>query len=458
MSSVQNNDATRELFESRPIWSALWAMAVPTIASQLILLVYNVADTWYIGRTGNPYMVAASSLVLTVYMMLTAIANMFGAGGGSLMVRLLGGKKEEEARKVASLCFVMAAGTALVFSGACLLFMEPMLRFLGASDFTIGYAKQYLIFVVVIGGLPTVLCSTMSALIRNTGHSKEAGFGMSMGGVLNIILDPIFMFLIMPEGYEVMGAAIATMLSTVISLMYFISVYIKLQETTVLRLPRKIERVSRESVKSIFSVGIPAATGVLLFDVCNMVINRLSSGHGDIELAAIGIILKVERLPLNIGIGICLGVMPLIGYNYAAKNYERMRRFFSASRIAGLTVAAVCVVFYSVGAPYIFSAFISDPETVAMGTEFLRARCVATPFMFLSFNMVYFMQAVNRGKIAFWLPIIRQIFLNIPILILMNALLGMTGIVWTQLIADVLNVAASYIIYFTVVRKIEAGE
>ena len=193
---------------------------------------------------------------------------------------------------------------------------------------------------------------------------------------------------------------------------------------------------------------------MLLFDLTNMVINRLASAHGDFQLAAIGIVLKVERLPLNIGIGICLGMVPLVAYNYAAKNHTRMRRFFSAALLAGLVVSVLSVVLYYFTAPWLIRAFIKDAATVAYGAEFLQARCFATPFMFLSFHMVHFMQAVDRGKTSFHLAVIRQICLNIPILFLMNWLFGMTGIVWTQLTADILNVIISYIIYFRVLRQL----
>ncbi len=193
----------------------------------------------------------------------------------------------------------------------------------------------------------------------------------------------------------------------------------------------------------------------MIFDLTNIVINRLSASHGDLQLAAIGIVQKVERLPLNIGIGICLGMIPLIGYNYAAGNLRRMQAVFRAARIAGLTVAAVSMLLYYVLAGNLIGLFIENKETVAFGTAFLRARCFATPFMFLSFNMVNFMQAVNRGKESFWLPVIRQVGLNIPILFLMNALFGMTGIVWTQLTADVLNVIVSYWVYGRVIREIK---
>ena len=454
MVSTEEKIRTKEIFETKPIPAALAKMAIPTIVSQLITLIYNIADTWFIGQTNNPYMVAASSLVLTIFLMTAALANLFGVGGGNLVVRLLGGKDEEEAKKSASLSLVMAAGASLTFSVLCFLFMDPLLRLLGASDYTIGYAKQYLTFVVVIGAVPTVLANTMSAMVRNIGHSKEAGFGLGMGGVLNVILDPIFMFVIFPSGYQVAGAAVATMLSNVITLIYFIFTYQKLKGETVLSLPRRVEKIRKDSLGSLFSVGVPAAMSLLLFDLTTMVINRLAAGHGDTQLAAIGIVLKVERLPLNIGIGICLGMTPLVAYNYASKNHKRMKEFFSAARFAGLVISVMCVVFYRFCAPYIVRAFISDADTVRYGTEFLQSRCFATPFMFLSFHMVHFMQAVNRGKVSFQLAVIRQICLNIPILILLNHFFGMSGIVWTQLIADAINVVVSYIIYGRLIGEI----
>jgi len=454
MSSQMTKNTKKEIFESRPIPSALAVMAVPTIMSQLIALIYNVADTWFIGQTNNPYMVAASSLVATVFLMTVAVSNLFGVGGGSLVVRLLGSGDEEEARKVASLSLVMSAGCALLFSACCLIFMNPLLKTLGASENTIDYARQYLFFVVIIGCLPTVLSSTMSAMLRNIGYSKEAAFGLSLGGILNVVLDPIFMFVLMPDGYEVMGAAIATMLSNMMAFLYFVLIYRRVKQETILVIPKKIERIQRKSMQSIFNVGLPAAFSILLYDLTNIVINKLSSSHGDLELAAMGIVLKVERLPLNIGVGICLGMVPLLAYNYAAKNYDRMHGVFKMARLAGLTVSVVCVVLYRVFAPYIMGAFISDADTVRLGTAFLQARCFATPMMFLSFHMIHLMNALGKGKISLSLAVIRQICLNIPMLFVLNALFGMNGVIWTQAIADTCNVIASYVIYRHVMKNV----
>ena len=449
---ARTNDKT-EIFERMSVPRALAVMAIPTVISQIIALIYNIADTWFIGLTDNPYMVAATSLVGTVYLLTAGVANLFGVGGGNLVVRLMGSKDPEEARKVASLSFVMAAGSALLFSFLCLLFMNPLLRLLGASDMTIGYARQYLLCVVILGGLPTVLSSTMSAMLRNVGCSKEAGFGIGLGGVLNIVLDPIFMFILLPDGWEVLGAALATMLSNIIAFCYFICIYRRVSAEGLLGIPKRIEKIRRESMASIFSVGVPAAMGLVLYDLTNMVINRLSSAHGDLELSAIGIVLKVERLPQNVCIGICLGMMPLVAYNYAAKNRERMMAVFRAARVAGCAVCLASLVLYRTFAPQIINLFISEPSTVAFGTEYLKIRSFAAIFMFLSFHVVHFMQAVNRGKTSLGLAVIRQLCLNIPILILLDHLFGMTGVVWTQTVADTINVVISYLIFHSIRKR-----
>ena len=447
-----------ELFETTPVLQALTIMAVPTIISQLIVLIYNLADTWFIGQTDEPYMVAAAALVSTVFLMITGLSNLFGVGGGNLVVQLLGRRQEDEARRAASLSLVMAAGSALVFSLLCLAFMDPLLYLLGASENTIGYARQYLIPVVIIGALPTLLANTMSTMLRNVGYSKEAGFGVSLGGLLNVGLDPLFMFVLLPKGYEVLGAALATLLSNLVSFVYFIVVYQKVRSKTVLALPRRIERVQKSSMRAIFSVGVPAALSLLLYDLTNIIINKLSSGHGDIELAAMGIILKVERLPLNICVGICLAMMPLVAYNFASGDRQRMLAFFRISRRAGLAVAAVCIALYWPLAPQIMHAFIHDEQTVALGTVYLRARCFAPIMMFLCFHMVHYMQALGKGGVSLALAAIRQLGMNIPLLFLLDHFFGMTGIIWTQVTADALTAVISSLIYAHVKRGLEVPD
>jgi Na+-driven multidrug efflux pump len=207
------------------------------------------------------------------------------------------------------------------------------------------------------------------------------------------------------------------------------------------------EKPSKNSVRALFGVGIPAATGIFLFDMCNVVINKLASSYGDTQLAAIGIVLKVERLPLNIGVGICMGMVPLLAYNYSSKNRQRMDAIFCFGRGVGLIIGFISVILYYTFASVIMRTFIGDADTVMYGTQFLRARCFATPLMFLCFSMVHFTQAIGRGKESFYLAVIRQLVFNIPLLFLLSSLFGMTGVVWTQAVADLFTVIVSYIIY-----------
>lgn len=443
-----------ELFEREKPAKALMTMALPTIASQVILLVYNLADTWFIGRTNNPYMIAASSLALTIYLAIVALANVFGVGGGSLMVRLQGEHKLEDAHRVASYSVSMSAIAAFAFSVVVLLFMDPLLRLLGASEKTLPYARQYILTTTVFGGLPTVLSMSMPQLLRNAGYAKEAGIGVGLGSLLNIALDPLFMFALLPQGKEVLGAGIATMLSNVCSLIYFIVVYWKLRDKTVLVLPRRLERINSEHRRSLYSVGLPAAFSIFLFDLVTIVINRLTAAYGDIPLAAMGIVLKVERIPINVGLGVCLGMIPLIAYNYGSGNRDRMRQFFSLARTAILAFSCVCVVLFWLFAKPIVAAFISDEATVAQGISFLRGRCFALPFMMVGYHIVNYMNAVGKGKVSFLLALIRHIVLIIPLALLMNTLWGLNGLIWSQMIADFLNAIIAVVI---LVRTDDSG-
>ncbi|MBO4832244.1 MAG: MATE family efflux transporter [Oscillospiraceae bacterium] len=446
-----------EIFETMRVPKALSIIALPTIVSQIIVLVYNIADTWFIGRTNNPYMVGASSLVLTVFMATAAIANLYGVGGGTLVVRLLGAKRDEDARKVASHTVFMAAVAAILFAVLCLIFMDPILKFLGASENTYGYARQYFLIAIVAGAIPTIETMTMSQVLRNVGYSREAGFGVGMGGVLNIILDPILMFVILPDGYEVMGAAIATFISNIVSFIYFIAVFHRVKGKTVLEIPRRYEHLGKELAGSLYSVGVTAFIGVIAFDLVNVVINRLAASHGDLSLAAMGIVLKVERLPMNIGMGICLGMVPLVGYNYSARNFKRMDSFFSAARLGVIIVTFACAILFWIFAEPVIKAFIKEKETVRLGILYLKGRCFAIPFMMLGHNVSSFMQAVGKGKTSMLLCFMRHLVFCIPLLIIMNKFFGIDGLAWAQTIADFVVIFATYAVYIPVHRRIVSG-
>ena len=445
MASNKENMAARDetIFRDMPVRRAVLTMAVPTVIGQLIVLFYNLADTFFIGRTGDPYKVAGASLILPVFNIAGALAAIVGIGGGTLISRLLGGNEREEASRVSSFTFYAAAVLGMCWGLLVLVFMGPVLGLLGASANTFSYAREYALCVVVAGAVPTLLQLICAQLLRSVGCSGQAGFGVSMGGILNVILDPLFMFVLFPKGKEILGAGVATLLSNVVTLIYFLIVIRSVRRTTVLTLSPRAGLPKKEHIRSIFLNGLPGGTSNLLFDLSQIMINKLMSGYGDIPLAAIGIILKAERIPLNTGIGICQGIIPIIAYNYAAKNKKRMTDTIWFSRLLGLGVAAVSITLYELFAPQIMHLFISDPATVQIGTGFLRARCLATPFMFIAFHLVFSFTAMGEGKTALSLAVIRQLVLYIPLLFLMNTLFGMYGLVWAQITGDIITDAIS---------------
>ena len=452
MSKTIDKD-NRTLFETMPVGQALARLAVPTVIGQLILLLYNLADTFFIGRTGNPYMVAAASLVFPVYNICVAFANLFGVGGGSLISRLIGMHKEDDAKKVCAYSFYMAMISAAAFSAVVWLLMNPLLTMLGASSDTILFASQYTFYTIVIGAVPTVLTITMGTFLRSVGCAAQAGFGTSMGCLINIALDPLFMFVILPPGNEIIGAAAASMLSNVIRMCYFIYQVTKLQGRTALSISPKCGLPAMNLIGEIFAVGIPSALSMFLYDATNIVIDKLSAAHGDIDLAAIGIVLKAERIPLNTGVGICQAMMPLVAYNYASKNYKRMNDALHKARLSGIIVALISIVMYEVFAGDIMSAFIDEPQTVALGTQFLRVRCLAAVMMFLCFSYVFFFEGLGMGKQSFLLAVLRQLVFNIPLLLILDHCFGMYGIIWTQFIADGCTAVLSHMIYMRVKKR-----
>ena len=438
---------SKEIFETLPIPKALKAMAVPTVISQIIILIYNLADTFFVGKTDNPYMVAATSLILPVFNITLSLAALTGVGGGSLISRLLGENRPEEAKRVSSFSIYFSIVVTAVFSVSMAIFMTPILKLLGASEDTFLFAKQYAVCVIVFGGIPTVLSNVLSNLLRSSGASKQAGFGITMGGLINIALDPLFMYVLLPRGYEILGVGIATCLSNCIACAYFLGVIYKLRKGSVISLSVKLGLPEKKSILSILNVGFPSALATLLFDLDYIVIDKLMVAYGDIALASIGIVLKAERLPLNVGIGICQGMMPIVAYNYSAKNYERMNGTVKFSRRVGLITAAYSIVLYELTASYIMRLFIADAGTVSLGTDFLRIRILATPLMFLSFFTVYLFQGFGQGNKALFLGVMRWVVFNIPMLFILNGIIGMYGIVWSQVTADIFTVALSIYVY-----------
>lgn len=435
---MEEAQSKKYLFEEMPVHRALLTMAVPTIISQIINLIYNMVDTIFIGMTGDAYKTAAVTLAFTVFMMTVALSNLFGIGGGSLIARLIGRGEHQKARGISAFAFYGAIGIALLYSLLIGAFEVPILNVLGASENTLEYAKQYLLLVVVIGNLPVILSAVAAHLLRNTGFSKQAGFGLSLGGVLNMLLDPLCMFVLLPEGMEVFGAALATLLSNVASCVYLVLTMARVSARAPLSMnPQDIRLIGREDLRSFFSVGIPSALLTGLFDIGNVFLNALIAAHGDLELAAIGIVMKIERVPNAINVGICQGMLPIVAYNYSSGNHVRMKRVLTAARRSGLLISAVALVLFELLSPVLCGCFLNTgaaggaaaAETVAIAAAFLRVRCIASPFQFLNYSTSYSMQAVGYGAGTMLHAIFRELVFYIPFMFLLDNLFGVYGLV-----------------------------
>ena len=441
---MARNRTSEDVFEKMPVGMAVRTMAVPAVTAQLIVLIYNLADTFFVGKTNNPYMVAGVSLILPVFNVAIAVGALFGAGGGALLPKLLAVGKKEEATRVSAYCVKHGFFTAVIFASFILLFMRPLLRLLGAGENTFAFAQQYVLLVLVLGGVPTICSNILSNLIRSLGMSRESGIGVALGGILNLVLDPLFMFVILPKGKEVLGVGIATLLSNTVACTYCLYVFKRKQ--SIIRASFSAPSPEEDSRLRVLAVGIPSSLGGLLFDLDYMVLDKLASGYGDIPLAAIGIVLKAERLPQQTGIGLCQAMVPLIAYSHAKKDYRRVRQIMACILKLGLAVAVISITVYELFPRQIVRFFIADPATLEIGSRFLQIRSLAAGIMFFCFFVVFFYQAVGNGKMSMAMIILRWCCLNIPMLFILNRLLGMYGLVWAQVVSDLITVVVSYVL------------
>lgn len=434
-----------EIFETKPVPQAIASLAVPTILSQVITMIYNLADTFYVGHTGDPAQVAALTLVFPVYMLLTGIGNLFGIGANSRISRCLGVGDRQGVKETCAFSFyssLAATGVVLVILGV---FLNPILTLMGASSETMGPARGYIIWVMLVGGLPTEASLMLAHMLRGEGSAKEASFGMMLGGILNIILDPIFIF---PLGMGVAGAGFATMLSNVVSFLYYIWVLGRTRGSSTVTLNPKW--YTAKHAGDILLVGLPAAMVIALGSSANIILTRLLSAYGDLSVAAFGVTQKFGTITMNISVGLTQGIMPLIGYNFAAKNYPRVKSVCKCSFLILFSFVAVLFSLYQLIPNLLMQIFVSDGATVELGESFLRCWSFCVPgmtFIFL-FNSIF--QAMGMWKRSLLLSVMRQGLIFIPCLFLMNAVMGMYGLVWAQPVADSISLLVGIGLYLRV--------
>lgn len=444
-----------ELFETMPIRRAAMILIVPTVISQLVMLVYNMADTWYIGQTGDPYQVAAVTVTYPIFMLMNALANLFGIGGSSLVSRMLGSGKRKETGAVAGFSLWAAGGAAIVYSLICLIFGRQFLESLGVDAGTLPYAQDYLFWTVVVGGLPTVLNMVLANFVRAQGDARVSSIGMSLGGVLNMAMDPVFMFL-MKMG--VAGAALSTCLSNTVSLIFLLFHVVRHRKNSLVVIPLLPEKVPWKTQWDIYSIGTPAALQILLAAVSNAVLLRLMSGYPVAATSGMGVMQKVESIPFQAIMGISSGVLPLIAYNFASGNRKRMHKAVQFALTRGIACAVVCFMLCEAFAPFIVRFFVDDAGSVTYGADFVRLRTLALPFVTVEFMLIAVFQGVGGAKQALFLSLFRKGIIDLPLMILFNIIWPMYGLMLVQPIMECCGAIIAIVLYKKLQNRSEMAE
>lgn len=451
-----NNQNTKRtyLFETAPVPKAVMTLVVPTVISQILTIIYNFADTWFVGRTNDEAAVAAVSVAMPLFIVMTGLSNLFGIGGSSVISRSLGAKKEDDAKKAFSFALWGGIAAAVVYSALIFFFGEKLVFLIGGDESSKKYIVKYLFWTIVVGGVPTMLSSLFGHLVRSVGKSKVSGLVMSMGAVINIILDPLFMFVILPKGMEVAGAAIATMLSNTVSAVVFIIYILKTKEEVFTLTPKNV--VLRGSVpREILLTGAPACLSICLAMVSNIAANKLMSDYGTAAVAGLGIAKKSNTLAFNINMGLTQGVLPLIGYNYAAKNYDRMKKTIAFTFGITITFSVLCTFVYRTFPEPIIRFFIDEAETVAEGTKLLPTLAVAVVFCAMTYLMNTVFQATGRKFYSLLTSMMRKGIFDIPLMFLLKRYFDETGIVVATPVAEVLSIFVSMFLLLRFLKSLK---
>ena len=445
-----------QLFETASVPRAVMTMAIPTILSSLVMVLYNLADTYFVGMLNDPIQNAAVTLAAPVLLAFNAVNNLFGVGTSSMMSRALGQKDYDLVRRSSAFGFYCTLLCGLVFSMGVLAFRGPLLEVLGADSENIGATGAYLGWTAVCGAAPAILNVVLAYLVRAEGATLHASIGTMSGCVLNMILDPIF---ILPWGLNLgaAGAGLATFLSNCVACVYFFVLLFVRRERTYICLHPNYFRPSRPVVSGICGVGIPAAIQNLLNVTGMTVLNNFTSDYGSEVVAAMGIAQKINMVPLYIALGLSQGLMPLISYNYGSKNILRMKQAFHfAAKLSLSFMVAVSIVFY-LGADELIALFMKHEVIITYGGRLLRGLCLGLPFLCMDFLAVGVFQACGLGHKSLVFAILRKIVLEIPALYLLNFFRPLYGLAYAQFTAELVLAIAAVVVLWRLFRRLEAA-
>lgn len=438
------NEQKINLFENTPVPKAVAKLAIPTILSSLVMVIYNLADTYFVGIINDPVENAAVTLAAPVLLAFNAVNNLFGVGSSSMMSRALGKKDYETVSKSSAFGFYSALSFGILFSLLCTIFHMPLLKLLGADTITSEATAAYMKWTVNFGAAPAILNVVMAYLLRSEGSALHASIGTMSGCLLNIILDPIF---ILPWGFNMgaEGAGLATFLSNCTACLYFfVFLFIKRNNTFVCIRPQKFYP-SKTILLGVCAVGIPAAVQNLLNVTGMTILNNFTSSYGADAVAAMGIAQKINMVPLYIALGLSQGIMPLVSYSYSSGNQKRMKETGVFSLKATLSFMLLTTTLYYIFSQTLITSFMNNHTIITYGTKFLRGLCLSLPFLCIDFLAVGIFQAIGKGKEAFIFAIMRKIILEIPALYILNHIFPLYGLSYAQLTAEIFLAAAALI-------------
>lgn len=440
------------LFEKAPVRSAVMKLAIPTVLSSLVMVIYNLADTYFVGLLNNSIENAAVTLAAPLLLAFNAVNNLFGVGSSSMMSRALGKKDYETVYRSSAFGFYCSIISGALFSILYTVLSRPCLALLGAGSDTIGATAEYLKWTVSFGAVPAILNVVMAYLVRSEGSSLHASIGTMSGCILNMILDPIF---VLPWGLDMgaAGAGCATFISNCFACLYFfVLIFVKRKSTYVCVNPKKFS-FRKSIVVGVFSVGIPASIQNLLNVTGMTVLNNFTASFGAEAVAAMGIAQKINMVPMQIALGSSQGVMPLIGYTYASKDTDRMKKsLLFLTKLAMGFLIVITAVFFIFSEPLI-SMFMKNEAIVAYGGKFLKGFSLSLPFLCLDFIAVGVFQACGMGGKSLVFAILRKIVLEIPFIFIFNYFVPLYGLAYAQTAAEIILAIAATIVLLKIFKK-----
>lgn len=441
-------DKTTEIFKNAPVPRAVISNIIPSIISMIMVLVYNLADTFFIGQTEDAYMVAAVSVATPAFLFFMAVGMLFGIGGTSLISRMLGEGNGEKAKNTSAFCFWTGLVIGIFSMVLIWIFVNPISRLVGASDDTIGYASQYLRIVAV--GIPFLIISnSFSNIIRAEGNARTAMTGMIIGNMLNIILDPI---MILGFGWDVAGAAIATVIGNIGSAVFY--VYHLLSKKSILSIRIRDYQAGNGIAAGVLAIGIPASLNSILMSTSNIVVNNMMVKYGDMAVAGLGVAMKVNMIVVMLLIGLGTGIQPLLGYCYGAGNRKRYMGVLKFSLCLAFGLSLIMTVICYCGAAPLVKAFLEDSDAFAYGMSFARIYIYSGPIMGILFVLINAIQSTGAAVPALILSVSRQGLLYLPILFAFSKIFDSPGMLaGAQPVTDYLAAALAGVLFLYTYKK-----